>query len=92
MLFLYCIKLQLFDIECFIGLYGRNGIMPISSLMQSIKDELKSKTAESLFMNTPTLLWFMPLDPDVGLELLAILGKCVRCIMLFQKNIFVIYN
>ena len=61
----------LFDLS---GLYGRNGILPVETLMQSIKKESKVKNAESLFMQTPSLLWFLSVEADIGLEMLSIIG------------------
>ncbi|XP_076802922.1 lipase maturation factor 2-like [Clavelina lepadiformis] len=68
------------------GLYGKNGIMPVHSLIQTIFGENKGKSAESLFLHTPTLLWFMKVDPDLGLEILSLLGVFFSFIcILWQK-------
>lgn len=64
-----------------IGLFGKNGILPVETLMQSIQEETKLKTAESLFMHTPSLLWFLSVEPDVGLEVLSILGMPITFIL-----------
>jgi len=67
----------------FLGLYGNNGILPVSSLLQTIKDEVKSNTAESLFLHTPSLLWFIPVDADLGLELLSVIGNIPHNVQIF---------
>ena len=73
-------NLQSFFIFYVLGLYGNNGILPVTSLLQSIQEEANSNTAESLFLKTPSLIWFLPFEADIGLEILSILGTKVMYI------------
>ena len=44
-------------------------------------------------MNTPTLLWFMPIEPDIGMEILALLGIVLNYNYEWNGNInFARYN
>ena len=52
----------------------------MTSLLQSIQEEANSNTAESLFLKTPSLIWFLPFEADIGLEILSILGTKVMYI------------
>jgi len=56
------------------GLFSSNGILPVHSLLKSIKEDNKGKPTEGLYMHTPTLLWFMPYDPAISMEILSFAG------------------
>jgi len=76
------------------GLYGRNGIIPVTSTIQSHAQAGRSHSAEKLFSEIPTLIYFLPLEPEHTMELFCIIGTFLGILSsIFQtwRNSFVYF-
>jgi len=60
------------------GLYGRNGIIPVANVVEkhvkTAETKFKSTSAETLFSQVPTLIYFFPYSPENSMEIFCITG------------------
>jgi len=60
------------------GLYGRNGIIPVANIIEkhvkTAEIKFNCTSAETLFSQVPTLIYFSPFSPENSMELFCIIG------------------
>jgi len=74
------------------GLYGRNGIIPVTSVIKNHATAAGTQNAEKLFWKIPTFIYFLPLEPENSMELFCIIGLVVgfsSSIFKFLRNSFI---